>query len=120
MHKYVNSMDILLAPYQKEISVAGGGKLSYEWISPLKIFEYMSSGKAIMTSDLPALREVLKHKYSAILCRSNDTDDWANSLKSLNDDESKRKEIGANARKEFLSKYTWGSRAKKILDSINL
>jgi len=30
-----------------------------DWMSPLKIFEYMAAGLPIVTSDLPVLREIL-------------------------------------------------------------
>jgi glycosyltransferase involved in cell wall biosynthesis len=120
VYKYINTFDILLAPYKKEISIAGGGELSSDCISPLKIFEYMSSGKAIVASDLPALREVLEYKDNAILCNTDNVYEWVNSLKLLYKDEAQRKKIGTNARKEFLNKYTWDARAKNILDAISI
>ncbi|GAG00742.1 unnamed protein product, partial [marine sediment metagenome] len=67
-NKYIRNYDILVMPYQKKVSISGD-KFSdtSQWMSPLKMFEYMASGKPIIASDLPALREVLKQGKNAIL-----------------------------------------------------
>ena len=78
----------------------------------------MSCGKAILASDIPTIREVLKHQHSCIFCKSDDINDWVNSLLLLYKDETKRKMLGANARKVFMKKYTWNARAKNILKSL--
>ena len=50
--KYLNSFDILLAPYQKKVSVFGNHESdTSKFMSPLKIFEYMSHKKPIIVSD---------------------------------------------------------------------
>src|SRR5690606_34713688 len=56
--QYRLAMDVLIAPYQKEVFVHGGGQNVSPWMSPLKIFEYMSAKKPIVCSNLPVLREV--------------------------------------------------------------
>ena len=66
-HKF----DYLIAPYQNKVYVHGaasetsGNKSKLEtsrWMSPLKLFEYMEAKKPIITSDLPAIREILRMK----------------------------------------------------------
>ena len=48
---YVAAMDVVLAPYLTVVRGVGGGQQNLaEWMSPLKIFEYMSHGKAIVAS----------------------------------------------------------------------
>ncbi|NIV99675.1 glycosyltransferase, partial [Candidatus Saccharibacteria bacterium] len=64
---FFTAFDILLMPYQKSVSVAGGRTDTARWMSPLKMFEYMSTGKPIVSSDLPVLREVLVHEENALL-----------------------------------------------------
>lgn len=120
INKYLNSFDILLAPYQYNIGTADGGSLLSEWISPLKVFEYMSVGKAIIASDLPSLREVLINDVNAILCKPTEIDNWIQALKYLRDNHEKRTELGSIANEEFMKKYTWKVRANNILESMNI
>ena len=113
VHKYRNSCDILLAPYQKKVSVAGDKNFdSSKFMSPLKIFEYMSSRKAIICSDMPVIREVLNDKNS-ILVKPDDHFDWIKAIKTLENGK-KRKDIAENAYTDFLEKYTWSKRAERI------
>ena len=68
--KYINSLDICLLPNQKVVLAHGaesGGINISGYTSPLKLFEYMSHRKAIISSDLPVLREVLSNKNSLIV-----------------------------------------------------
>jgi len=115
-HQYRSSFDVLIAPYLKKVGIAGypDGDIS-KWMSPLKIFEYMSVGKPIVTSNLPVLREVLEHGKTSLLCNPDDVNDWVNALLRLKEDRSLRDYLGHNARQEFLSKYTWEARANLVL-----
>ncbi|MEA1955120.1 MAG: glycosyltransferase [Campylobacterota bacterium] len=116
VYKYRNSFDILLAPYQNKVAVSGGKGDTSKFMSPLKIFEYMSSKKAIVCSDLPVLREVL-HENNSILVKHNDINQWIEAINKLNDIYLREK-LAKNAYKDFINKYTWKKRAKEILDAI--
>jgi hypothetical protein len=39
---HIRSFDVVLAPYGHAVSVKGGSAGAERWMSPLKIFEYMS------------------------------------------------------------------------------
>ncbi len=113
------AFDILLAPYQHEVSVssvnAGGGGNTVHWMSPIKIFEYMAASKAIICSDLPALREVMDHDRNVLLCPPDDVDAWENGLKRLRDEPELRHRLGAEANRHFTKNFTWQARAKQLL-----
>lgn len=117
---FIISFDVLIAPYQESVHVKRSNNSNNIalWMSPLKIFEYMSSGKPIISSDLPVLKEVLRNKKNAILNDPININDWSNSLVELKKDECLRKDLGSQAKKDFLNKYSWSSRAKVILDSL--
>ena len=111
---YRQSFDVLLAPYQRSVAVHGGGNTA-QWMSPLKVFEYMAAGKAILCSDLPVLREVLTHGETALLCEPEDVQVWVRALQRLRDDQALRIGLGQTAKREFEAKYTWDARADKVL-----
>ena len=115
--KLRSSFDVLLAPYQRSVSVHGEGDTS-RWMSPLKIFEYMAAGKPIVCSDLPVLREVLENDKTALLCDPDRLDDWVEAFVRLRDDPDLRRRLGETARLEFLKKYTWRERARKVLEGV--
>ena len=117
VQKYINSMDICLLPNQNIIFTHGDSKQNIsEYTSPLKMFEYMASKKAIIASDLPVLKEVLTPK-NAYLVGYNDYDNWIDAIHVL-ENENIRKEKGMQAYQDFKVNYSWKQRAKNILKAI--
>jgi glycosyltransferase involved in cell wall biosynthesis len=116
--RYRQSMDVLLAPYQLEIISESGGSIDARSMSPIKIFEYMAAGKAIIASDLPAIREILTDRVNARLCPAEDTTRWVEALEELRDQPVLRESLGRSAQELFRAKHTWRARAKSILDGI--
>lgn len=115
---YLAGMDVVLAPYQRVVRGVGGGANLADWMSPLKIFEYMAQGKAILSSDLPVLREVLRDGENALLRDPDDIESWAAALDLLRSDQLFRHRIGLQAQNDLLSRYTWDIRARSILAAI--
>ncbi len=120
-HKF----DYLIAPYQNKVYVYGAlsenkekkSKLeTSKWMSPLKLFEYMEAKKPIITSNLPAIKEILSNKIDAILCDPNNFDQWKNAIKTLNKDNSLKRKISNNAYKKFIKNFTWELRAKNLIE----
>ena len=58
-------------PYSRR-TVAHGG-ITTDWMSPLKMFEYMAAARPIVASDLPALREVLNENNALLIPPDNAT-----------------------------------------------
>jgi glycosyltransferase involved in cell wall biosynthesis len=110
--------DVVLAPYQRRVEVHGGGGDIAQWMSPLKIFEYMAAGKPIVCSALPVLQEILQNGNTAWLCDPDDVTQWRQALQTLKNAPLLRQRLGENARREFLQRYTWQARARSILDDI--
>jgi glycosyltransferase involved in cell wall biosynthesis len=105
---YQSAADILLMPYSRSIMGSSGTADSASVASPMKMFEYMAAGRAIITADLPVIREVLNEK-NAVFCKPDDVGDW-----KLLADETCRIELGKQAKEDVL-KFTWLARAEKIL-----
>jgi glycosyltransferase involved in cell wall biosynthesis len=105
--------DILLMPYESVITGSSGGNSS-TYASPMKMFEYMASKRAIISSDLPVIREVL-NPSNAMLCPADDIDAWSHALGSLIYDEDKRVTLATQAWLD-IQQYTWLERARKALE----
>lgn len=111
--------DIVVAPYQSRVAIIGGAGDTSAWMSPLKIFEYMALGKAIVCSDLPVLREVLTDNMTALLVPPADTDAWIQAVSRLGADAALRASLGNAARQVLASRYTWALRAETVLSGLS-
>lgn len=108
--------DVLLAPYAHQVSTGFGAALdTTRWCSPMKLFEYMAHGKAIICADLPVLREVMADSENCLLVEPNHTESWQAALARLDEDRALAAKLGANARAQFLEHHTWSDRAKRAL-----
>lgn len=117
---YVEKFDIMIAPYQLKVYTDYREKNNTaKWMSPLKIFEYMSYGKPIITSDFPVLQEVLTNNKNALLCNPEIIEEWIKALDKLKD-KNLREYLGQQAKKEFLEKYTWKKRSEIVLKNLKL
>ena len=111
----VHGFDIALAPYQPSVLVGDKRVDVAAWMSPLKVFEAMAAGRAILASDLPVLREVLEDGRNARLVPPGDTAAWAEAIRMLAAQPTVRIELGARAREDFLASFTWNRRAELVL-----
>lgn len=110
--RYQAACDVLLMPYQRRVAASSGGDIA-RYLSPMKLFEYLACGRAILSSDLPVLREVLNEE-NAILLPPDDVDAWAAALRALQTDDPRRAALAAQAR-AAAQRYSWRSRAARIL-----
>ncbi len=89
------------------------------YASPLKIFDYMAAGRAIVAPDQPNIREILEHGRTALLFDpeapfDSPTGLWA-AIRQLAGDAGLRARLGAAARAELEAKdYTWAGNAKRV------
>lgn len=113
IYKYRNACDVLLAPYQQKVSIHGGTGDTSAFMSPLKIFEYMASGKLMLVSDMPVLREVLDNSICMLL-PPEDVSAWCQALEQAKDSDL-RKRYADEALNTFLAHHTWEARAKAVL-----
>ena len=82
----------------------------------MKLFEYMASGRPILCSDLPVLKEVLEQDI-AIFLPPDDFRAWVAAIQDLSDDARRRAELGRAASMNA-NRYSWESRAQRILEGI--
>jgi glycosyltransferase involved in cell wall biosynthesis len=82
---------------------------------PLKIFDYMAAGRAIVAPDQPNIRELLEHGRTALLFDPADPAALWQAITRLARDPALRQQLGANARQELETRdYTWLGNARRI------
>ncbi len=112
-------LDVLLMPYPRE-GIRGptaSGDTS-RWCSPMKMFEYMAAGAAVVSSDLPVLQEVLRHEHNALIVAASDLEAWAKAIERLRADPSLRGRLGGQALADLRANHTWPARAAMILQEM--
>jgi len=87
--------------------------------SPTKIFEYMGMGKAIISSNIGQMREILEHKKDAYLVEPDNPDALAQAIIELSENKELRMRIGRNARKKVVKMYTWKKNVENIIKFYN-
>ncbi|MBK7450921.1 MAG: glycosyltransferase [Anaerolineales bacterium] len=116
---YQAAADVLLMPYSRSIEASSGQDIA-EVINPMKMFEYMASGRGIVSADLPSIREVL-NEGNAVLVepmeegnREWGIGNWKAAIESLLADEPRRSALGAQARKD-VEQLTWVKREERVM-----
>jgi len=111
---YQAAADVLLMPYSESIMGSSGTADSAAVASPMKMFEYMGTGRAIASAYLPVIREVL-NETNAVFCKPDDISSWKSALEHLLQDENLRDQLGKQARLDAQG-YTWVARAQRIMN----
>ncbi|HSJ86581.1 MAG TPA: glycosyltransferase [Anaerolineales bacterium] len=111
---YQAAADILLMPYSSSIMGSSGTADSAGVASPMKMFEYMATGRAIASAYLPVIHEVL-NENNAVFCKPDDINSWKSTLERLLKDEKLRDELGRQAKQDAQG-YTWSARAQHIMN----
>lgn len=106
--------DVLLAPYQNKVLIASGDD-NASVMSPLKLVEYFAAGRAIVASDLPAIREIAKDAENALLVPPEDVTAWTEAVKELLADCTRRDRLGQQAFNSARGRLDWDSRLEVIL-----
>lgn len=111
---FLAACDALVMPYGTTVAVGGGGDTSTV-MSPLKMFEYMASGRPILASDLPVLREVLSDR-NALLLPPLDVGAWHRALTLVLEQPELARILGENALID-VRPYAWERRVERCLEA---
>jgi len=102
----LGSADVLVLPNP-------ASAISTRFTSPLKLFEYMAANRPIVASDLPAIREVLRHEDTALLVEPGNPEALAAAIGRLLDDRVLRSALAAAAARA-VGDYSWDRRAERL------
>ncbi len=111
-----------LAPHQDVPRLVAGFDIALQpravaYASPLKIFDYMAAGRAIVAPDQPNIREILTNGETALLFDPACADALWQTVLRFAGDAALRMRLGAAARLEIeRRRYTWGGNAARLID----
>ena len=113
----LSSSDVLLMPYTRNVMLPDGNSGTGEYCSPLKMFEYLATGRSIISSDLPSISEVLVDGSNALVVDELSVDQWCDALGRLASDPALRVRLarGAAATAEH---HTLDKRLRRILSEV--
>jgi len=104
--------DIALMPYQSDLGHVAS-------ISPIKLFEAMAAGRPVLASDLPPLREVIRHGENGLLVSAADPQAWIDAIERLRADPALAQRLAAQGRADA-NRYSWRARARGIVTALGL
>jgi len=108
----LSAADIAVAPYPR---------LKQDlWFSPLKAFEYMATGLAIVASDVGQLSQVLRDGTSGLLVPPGDAPAMAAALQRLIEDDGLRRRLGAQARLDAVARHSWERYLARLEDVLSV
>ena len=85
---------------------------------PLSMIEAMSFGKAIISTNVGGISEIIQDGVNGLLVSSENHRQITNCLMRLYRNPAEREQLGATARQTYLENYTFDRFAKQILDVI--
>jgi glycosyltransferase involved in cell wall biosynthesis len=107
--EHLAAMDIVAAPYPK---------MDFFYFSPLKIFEYMAAGKAVIASRLGQIAELIQDGENGLLCEPDNFDQLLSITEKLIEDAALRHQLGVAARATMAERYSWQQNAQQIAEVI--
>ena len=111
MPEVVASADVGVAPY--DTARLAQLRLGFYW-SPLKIFEYMASGLAVVTIPRPPLTEIARDGQEGLFFREADAAALAETLVRLAGDPPLRARLGASGRARVVERYSWAKHCEEL------
>jgi glycosyltransferase involved in cell wall biosynthesis len=87
-----------------------------DYASPLKLFEYMACGRAIVAPDQPNIREILTNEENALLFDPDKPASLWQAIRRLAADPELRERLGYAAREILDARdYTWEGNATRVI-----
>jgi glycosyltransferase involved in cell wall biosynthesis len=104
----MRQLDVALAPYPQPEHAF--------YFSPLKLFEYMACGVAVVAAGLGQIAEVVQDGETGLLYPPGDLDALAAACDRLLADPALRQRLGQAAAKEVHGLYTWDQNAARVVE----
>lgn len=117
MPQAVGALDVAVAPYPAPAAPED------HYFSPLKVYEYLAAGTAVVASDvgeLPGLLAPAGEQPRGLLVPAGDVDALAAALDRLVADAGLRRELAAVGRRAVVAEHSWLRRADDVLSAVGI
>ncbi|HRV96122.1 MAG TPA: glycosyltransferase family 4 protein, partial [Anaerolineae bacterium] len=91
------------------------------WLSPLKLYEYMASGTALVASKVGQIADVVQDGHNGLLVPPGEATALADMINKLISEPSLRSQLGRQAREDAVRKHSWAqyiSRLEQVFDAV--
>jgi glycosyltransferase involved in cell wall biosynthesis len=121
--EFLNSME-----YNKVANWINGGHVGIlpfpDWpgwntSSPIKLFEYLSCGKPVVVTDIPAHRDVLDGKEFAFWVEESTPEAIAQAMRRAYDERWRFQALGKAARDFIMAHHTWEQQSRRLTDFLD-
>jgi len=109
MPRYLAAMDIVVAPYPP---------MAFFYFSPLKLFEYMAAGKAVVASRVGQIEELVEDGVDGFLFEPGDSRAFVEKSIELIESPNLRQQMGKQARDKMCKNYSWRKNAEKVAELV--
>ncbi|MCA9639445.1 MAG: glycosyltransferase, partial [Myxococcales bacterium] len=106
----IQASHVCLAPLRRDV------RNKHQGCSPIKVFEYMSCGRPVVSTDLPCMREIIEPGVTGELIESPRPKALADALLELLADDPRRAALGNAARQYIEEKASWELRRSALVD----
>jgi glycosyltransferase involved in cell wall biosynthesis len=89
-------------------------------VTPLKPFEAMAMGKAVIASKLPALEEIIQHEKTGLLYAPDNLESLVESIGQCIEDDDLTKSLGDSAKNWIEENRTWDIVVKNSLEAYEI
>lgn len=91
------------------------------YASPIKLFEYLSMGKAVIAPSRPNIEEIVEDGRQALLFKPGNAAALADAVRRLHRQPELRRRLGAEALKLFEERgFYWEANARRVLQAVDL
>lgn len=106
----VRLFDVALAPYEETEHLF--------YFSPLKLFEYMGCGVAVVAAAIGQIGDVIQHGDNGLLYPPGDLDTLTRLCEQLLDDAALRRRLGRAATATVHRRFTWAENARRVVELV--
>lgn len=111
---FLAASDVLVLPN----SGKGRNAIFRKYTSPLKLYEYLASGKPVVASKIPAFSGVVKDNEQVVFFKPDNAKDLVDKINLLFKNKHLARHLEIQGR-ELATQFTWAKRAAKIVKFMN-